>query len=122
MSTAPLVPASALQEVHGELLHKIEQRDQSYAITPDPIGEALSRALLFEHWPELVKDVTVDPTSALYNRYFWYCRYVTLRQQQEGPNDGLEQGLFHILSKTSLDLDWGLVEQLEHRAREGWMP
>jgi len=122
MSTDPLVPTSALQELHGELLRKIEQLDQGYAITPDPIGDALARALLFEHWPELVKGFTIDPTSALYNRYFWYCRYVTLRQQQEGPNDGLEQGLFHILAKTSLDLDWKIVEQLESRGREGWVP
>ena len=91
-----LVAASVLEEVHGELSRRIQDLDAGYVITSNAEGEALARALLFERWPELITTHALNPIQALYNRYFWYARYVALRQQERGKDDGLEQQLFHI--------------------------
>jgi hypothetical protein len=83
------------------------------------VGDALAWALLFEHWPELVPDASVDPEAAFYNRYFWFKRFAALKQKRDGPDAGLEQQVFKMLDELEqldFDPDWALLEQLDTEA------
>jgi hypothetical protein len=53
----------------------------------DEAARALARSLLFAHWPELA-GVEADVARCLYNRYFWFVRFVTLHRRTHGPDAG----------------------------------
>ena len=83
-------------------------------------GEALARSLLFEHWPDLVGgSEELDRERLLYNRYYWFVRFVALWQAAHGYDAGLEQQAFQMVEQADMQLDWDLLQQLDARARQG---
>lgn len=122
MSDDALIPVKTLLPLHAEVLRRIDRLDPPLAVDvrEGEAGEALVRSLLFERWPELLGgSEALDPARLLYNRYYWFVRFITLWQAAHGSNAGLEQQADHILEHTSLDLDWDLLQELETRARQG---
>src|SRR5947208_683299 len=125
MAEDPLVPPETLVSVHAELLRRIDRLDPPLAVNvrEGEAGEALARSLLFEHWPELLgAGEAPDPQRLFYNRYYWFVRFVALRQAADGYDAGLEQQAFKMLEEADREVDWEvdweLLGQLDARARQ----
>jgi len=118
MSEHPVVPVETLSPVKEELFARIAQLTPAWEIEPGEVGEALAWSLLFERWPDLVPGPPLDPKTAFYNRYFWFKRFATLKQQKDGYDAGLEQQAFQLLEYSELDLDWELLGQLDAEAAD----
>jgi len=116
MSEHPIVPVETLLPVKETLDARIAQLTPAWDIEPGEVGDALAWYLLFEHWPDLVPGSPLDPQTALYNQYFWFKRFATLKQQKDGYDAGLEQQAFQLLEHSGLDLDWELLERLDAEA------
>ncbi|HEV2915033.1 MAG TPA: hypothetical protein VGX92_17280 [Pyrinomonadaceae bacterium] len=112
----PLVPQDTLSGVKNELYRRIAQSTPDIALDPDGVGEALAWSLLFERWPELLPGPPLGREDAFYNRYFWFKRFATLKQERDGYDAGLEQQAFQLLEQAEFDLDWALIEQLDAEA------
>ena len=86
-----LAPADELEA----LLPELRRRAQSLALAPKLLfgrsGEALLFSMLFERWPELVAELSVE--TRFYNRYFWFLRFVALHTDTHGPDAGLKSPL-----------------------------
>jgi len=122
MSKHPLIPPESLVPIQAELLHRIDRLDPPPAVDvrEGEAGEALARSLLFEHWPDLVGgSEELDRERLLYNRYYWFVRFVALWQAAHGYDAGLEQQAFQMVEQADMQLDWDLLQQLDARARQG---
>lgn len=120
MSHDPLIPIGVLVQHHSELLQRIAGLDlpPSAELMSGAPGEAYARSLLFERWPELVITDHSDSACRFYNRYFWFVRFAALRQAVHGYDAGLEQQVFQMLEQADFDLDWGVIQQLDERAKQ----
>lgn len=125
MDVDVVMPEAVLSAVDGdELLARIDRLDPPVAIDvrAGRAGEALARSLLFEHFPALVEGVAgtgpLDDEVRFCNRYFWFVRFVALRQADHGPDAGLDQQAFTLLSEAPPGIDWALLEQLDTAARQ----
>ena len=116
MSEYPLIPREELLRVKSELYQRINQLIPNVDLEGEEIGEALAWSLLFEYWPDLLSGFSVDSENAFYNRYFWFKRFATIKQEQDGYDAGLEQQVFNLLEQPDFDLDWPLIEQLDTEA------
>lgn len=122
MSKDPLIPPETLVPIQSELLRRIDQLDPPLAVDvrEGEAGEALARSLLFEHWPDLLGGGEgLDRERLLYNRYYWFVRFVALWQAAHGYDAGLEQQVFQMVERADTQLDWDLLKQLDARARHG---
>ena len=115
MPNPVLIAFERLAQVKPELDTRIAELQPPIAMETGVVGDALGWALLFEHWPTLA-DEAIDPTRAFYNRYYWFKRFATLKQQRDGYDAGVEQLLFKILEQPGFDVDWSLLEQLDTEA------
>ena len=113
MSEFSLVPVETLSRVKDALVARIAQSTPHIELDAGDVGDALAWSLLFEHWPDLVG---VDREAAFYNRYFWFKRFATLKQQKDGYDAGLEQQVFKLLEHPDVEVDWELMERLDHEA------
>lgn len=100
----------------NDLYARIAQSTPGVALDPGGVGEALAWSLLFERWPELLPGSPIDRESAFYNQYFWFKRFVMLKQERDGYDAGLEQQVFQLLEQPGFALDWSLIEQLDAEA------
>lgn len=113
-----LVHVDQLSILDAELLRRARDIGLAIDVTPDATGLALSRALMFERWPELLPTGTLDPQRAFYNRYFWFRRFATLWQDTHGGDAGIEQQALQILEHVDFDVDWALWEEVDRAARD----
>ena len=49
----------------------------------------------------------------LYNRYYWFRRFIRLHCTIHGEDAGLEQQAFQILEQSMADLDWQVIEAID---------
>lgn len=116
----PLIPPSSLVPLHAELLRRINTMNPSLSVDvmEGEAGEALARSLLFEHWPDMLEGYALDAKRIFYNRYYWFVRFVSLRQATHGYDAGLAQQAFQQIEGLSFDVEWDLLQELDTRARE----
>lgn len=122
MPKDPLIPPETLVPIQAELLRRIDQLDLPLAVDvrEGEAGEALARSLLFEYWPDLLGgSEELDRERLLYNRYYWFVRFVAIWQAAHGYDAGLEQQAFLMVEQADMQLDWDLLQQLDARARRG---
>lgn len=120
MSIPPLIQLETLAQVREILYQRINQLLPKSSWNPNHhniIDQALAWALLFEHWPDLLP-TSISHEMAFYNRYYWFKRFVVLKQQRDGYDAGLEQQVFHLLEQVDFDLDWTLMERLDAEASQ----
>ncbi len=113
---ALLIPVEFLIRVAPELDARIARSRPAVPSEAGDIGDALRWALLFERWPELLGHGHLDAPRAFYNRYYWLRRFAVLKQRRDGYDAGLEQKLFAMLEHPGFEVDWLLLEQLDHEA------
>jgi hypothetical protein len=120
----PVITPDVLEPgLRTEVIRRIDALDLNLIVdvrSHDEATLAQVRALLFEHWPELVGE-TLTAERSLLNRYYWFVRFITLWQQKYGYNAGMEQQAFRIieaLDRAGPEVDWNLVEELDKRARQ----
>ena len=104
--------------------HLAEARRRALRLSPPiepnaltaPGGEALSRYLLLEHWPELFQDDSVTERAVFYSKYYWFKRFAADRADATGYDAGLEQQVFQMLEAPPVEVDWDLIEEVDRQA------
>jgi hypothetical protein len=117
-----LIPENILQRKDQEIGELIKSSDQVYAIAIDDelYGPAFRHYLLFSRWPYLLKrDVPdLDAQIIFYNAYYWFVKFSKLYMAKHGYDTGLEQQAFQILENADFNIDWVMIEQIEHQVEE----
>ena len=65
----------------------------------------------------LPADLQVEPLI-LYNRYFWFMRFMRMYCKQHGKDVGLEQQAFQIVEQAMADVDWQIIAAIDQRTNE----
>ena len=115
-----LIPESELAAHDDEVKAKANSIEEAVSVDLDNevYGVAFGRYLLLSHWPELVEGTeTIAEKTLLYNRYYWFMRFVRAYCAQHGPDAGLEQQAFQMLEQSMTDIDWQVVEAIENRIK-----
>lgn len=118
MSQDPLIPRETLLQVKDELQARIARLSPSLTLEPGAVGDALSWALLFERWPELLPGPHLDREVIFYNQYFWFKRFVALKQTCNGFDAGLEQQLFKLLEQIDFEPNWDVIKYLDSKGAD----
>ena len=120
MNHEMLIPGDRLPDTKGEVLARARQLGipGSFLAEDDPAREALLLSLAFANWPDLMpRTPPLSLVQRFYNEYFWFRRFASLWQHRHDPDAGLEQQAFSMLAQTSAEVDWTVIEELDHLAR-----
>jgi hypothetical protein len=90
----------------------------SFDVEDRHYGADFVRYLLLTHWPRLVGVEFRGDNQLVYNRYYWFCRFVRAYERMNGQDAGLQQQAFQILEHCSEPVDWELVSEIESRVKE----
>jgi hypothetical protein len=120
-----LVPTELLAAKEADFDARRHLLPQQYhlALLDDPLaGQALKFYLLLTEMPELLAAHTFSAERLFWSRYYWFLRYVHLRQAD--PDAGLEQQAMQILEHPhpACAPDWSVQEKVEAAARQGGCP
>ena len=113
-----LIPAEILMGKEADFDARRDRLPGHYnvALLDDPLGgQALKFYLLLTEMPELLADQRLSAEQRFWSRYYWFLRYVKVREAAAGPDAGLEQQAFQILEPPPPGCcpDWSMVEQVQ---------
>lgn len=95
----------------GDLKIHIDLNNEHY-------GNSFIDYLLFTHYPDLVNPDVTSP-KVLYNRYYFFGKFIRLYQAEHGRDVGLDQQAFQILETATIVFDWSVIEAIDtHLANE----
>jgi len=113
-----LVHEDVLISLDEDLKRLIRSESEVYAVDPgdDLYGVALRRHFLFSRWPALLSKSGLQLTNEqiLYNSYYWMRSFAKLHTLKHGYDAGLEQQVFMLLERADCDVDWEVIERIDH--------
>jgi len=111
-----LIPEAILQAKDREIRQLAESLRGRYGvdIDNDIYGPAFRYYLAFSHQPSLlaVTPSDLDDKAVLYNRFYWFSKFVKLHTMKHGYDPGLEQQTFQLLEQASCQIDWSVIEDI----------
>jgi hypothetical protein len=60
----------------------------------------------------LIGRADLSQEEILYNRYYWFLKFIKLYMSKHGYDAGLEQQAFKMLEHATCDIDWSVVEEI----------
>src|SRR5690606_15154075 len=82
-------------------------------------GSALKYFLVLLYWPLFHEEkVAFTDNQIFYNKYYWFLKYLRLREIQRGPDAGLEQQAFKMIEQPEIDVDWMIIEEIHERIQK----
>ena len=117
MSSTPIIPLEVLEGIDDVELRQRAGQLQLAVDVDSPEVRPLLWSLAFKEWPDLFRAQDLSELTRFYNQYFWYVRFISDWQAAHGGDAGLEDYATRILERAPHDIDWKVVERLDHQAR-----
>ena len=111
-----LVPEEILMGHDSALRKQLTGSEFFHGLDPDDAfyGPVLRRAVLFAQLPYLLNDsLQLNEQTVLYNSYFWHSVLARVYTAKHGFNPAIEEATIAILGKTTIAVDWELIENLD---------
>lgn len=115
----PIIPEADIPSISDNLTPELAEAIQAIMASGGSTDCArwFKNYLLFTHHPQLLEqaEYPLSPEDRLYNRYYWFVKFVRARERAIEYDAGLEQQAFQLLEGSDTSFDWAVIADLEIR-------
>ena len=82
----------------------------------NPWSTALQNYLILTHKPSLIKNIQIDESQLLFNRYYWFKKFYHLYSRYNGIDAGIEQQislLIESIGNKVKDFNWSELQRID---------
>ena len=115
-----LIPENQLSPFHSEARSDREclVSNVNFDFDDGSYGSPYLNYLVLTHLRKRLPAYWQEEPLNLYNRYFWFRRFIRMYSTKYGKDAGLEQQAFQILEQSMADLDWQVIEAIDELTGE----
>jgi hypothetical protein len=115
-----LIPEDQISLIHSEARSDASclVSNVNFDLDDDSYDSPYLNYLVLTHLRDRLPANLQEEPLILYNRYFWFRRFIRMHSTKHGKVAGLEQQAFQILEHSMADLDWQVIEAIDELTGE----